>query len=109
MYNSFNARVPVLRFPLDHIFHSEHFRLVRLERLGKFGSDHFPLFIELSYQDDVARKLRSRADTSRSGVATLDRTVAWKTRSGVDPESVLLLSRLFVLLTIMRPPAWTVS
>jgi endonuclease/exonuclease/phosphatase (EEP) superfamily protein YafD len=55
MYNSFNARIPLLRFPLDHIFHSEHFRVVRLERLEKFGSDHFPLFIELSFQCNAAR------------------------------------------------------
>ncbi len=77
MYNSFHAGMPFLRFPLDHIFHSEHFRLVRLERLQKFGSDHFPLFIELSYQPDaidsheapqadhddriLARNLRERA------------------------------------------------
>lgn len=77
MYNSFNAKYPFLRFPLDHIFHSEHFRLVRLERLGKIGSDHFPLFIELSCErgaaaaqttpeadsDDVimGRELRARA------------------------------------------------
>lgn len=50
MYNSFNARLPLVRFPLDHIFHSGHFRLVRIERLGRFGSDHFPLLAELSYQ-----------------------------------------------------------
>lgn len=75
MYNSFNARIPFLRFPLDHIFHSEHFRLVRLERLGKFGSDHFPLFIELGYQHPAA-KAQSAPEADRG-----DRKLARKLRS----------------------------
>ncbi len=50
MFNTFNAKIPLLRFPLDHVFHSAHFRLVRLERLPRFGSDHFPILVELSYE-----------------------------------------------------------
>lgn len=50
LYSTFHADYPFLRYPLDHIFHSKHFRVVRMERLGKFGSDHFPIFIELSYE-----------------------------------------------------------
>ena len=42
LYASFNARRPLLRWPLDHIFFTEDFRLVRLERMGFIGSDHFP-------------------------------------------------------------------
>lgn len=55
MFNSFHARIPVLRFPLDHVFHSAHFKLVELRRLGYFGSDHFPILIELSYEHGAAR------------------------------------------------------
>lgn len=36
-----------LRFPLDHIFHSDHFTLSSICRLASFGSDHFPLLTEL--------------------------------------------------------------
>jgi endonuclease/exonuclease/phosphatase (EEP) superfamily protein YafD len=77
MYNTFNARNPLLRFPLDHVFHSAHFRLVRLQRLPDVGSDHFPILVELSFEesavhthntpeadsDDLAmsRELRERA------------------------------------------------
>ncbi len=46
-YNTYNANIPFLRWPLDHVFHSEHFKLVRLERGPRFGSDHFPIFVEL--------------------------------------------------------------
>jgi endonuclease/exonuclease/phosphatase (EEP) superfamily protein YafD len=50
MFNSWNAKMPLLRYPLDHVFHSNHFRLVELRRLPSIGSDHFPMLIELSYE-----------------------------------------------------------
>ena len=48
LYSTYHARVPILRWPLDHVFHSDHFELVRLERLAGFGSDHFPVLAELA-------------------------------------------------------------
>ncbi len=45
-YNTFHAGYFFARWPLDHVFASDHFRLVSLERLGDFGSDHFPLVAE---------------------------------------------------------------
>ncbi|HYO75772.1 MAG TPA: endonuclease/exonuclease/phosphatase family protein, partial [Thermoanaerobaculia bacterium] len=48
-YNSFNANNPLFRYPLDHVFHSTHFKLVRIERCPSIGSDHFPILIELQY------------------------------------------------------------
>lgn len=53
LYNSFHADYPFLRFPLDHVFHSEHFRLAELRRMPSVGSDHFPIFICLSYEPDA--------------------------------------------------------
>lgn len=48
-YNTFHAQYPILRWPLDHIFHSNHFKLIRIERLPNIDSDHFPIYIELSF------------------------------------------------------------
>lgn len=48
-YHTFHARYPFLRYPLDHIFHSEELKLITLVRLGYFGSDHFPMYIDLEY------------------------------------------------------------
>lgn len=45
-FNSFDAGSFYLRWPLDHIFVTAEFSLVTLERLPKFGSDHFPLYAE---------------------------------------------------------------
>jgi endonuclease/exonuclease/phosphatase (EEP) superfamily protein YafD len=52
-YTSFNARYFFMRFPLDHFFHSAHFRLIELRRLPYFGSDHFPMYIRLSYEPEA--------------------------------------------------------
>lgn len=52
-YNSFHAKYPFIRFPLDHFFHSKDLRLIRLRRLASFGSDHFPVYIALSYEPDA--------------------------------------------------------
>lgn len=57
MFNSFNAFYWFCRWPLDHLFHSDHFTLSKIERLPKFGSDHFPVFIELVY-DESKRDLQ---------------------------------------------------
>ncbi|QDT03081.1 hypothetical protein K227x_14610 [Rubripirellula lacrimiformis] len=48
-FNSFHAGHWYLRFPLDHIFHSPHFTISRIERLENVGSDHFPIMIDLCY------------------------------------------------------------
>ncbi len=47
---TFHADYKLLRWPLDHVFHSAHFRLQHLERLPHIGSDHYPIYIRLSYE-----------------------------------------------------------
>lgn len=54
-YNSFNANWRLMRFPLDHVFHSDEFKLVDLRVLPHVGSDHFPMFVHLSCQPEAAR------------------------------------------------------
>ena len=47
---TFHADHKLLRWPLDHVFHSAHFRLQALRRLTHIGSDHYPIYIRLSHE-----------------------------------------------------------
>jgi endonuclease/exonuclease/phosphatase (EEP) superfamily protein YafD len=53
-YNTFPTHFPFfLRFPLDHVFHSDVFRLIELRILDHVGSDHFPVLVHLSYEPEA--------------------------------------------------------
>jgi endonuclease/exonuclease/phosphatase (EEP) superfamily protein YafD len=52
-FHTFHSERFWMRFPLDHVFHSAHFRLVHFRRLRHWGSDHFPVFIQLRYEPDA--------------------------------------------------------
>jgi endonuclease/exonuclease/phosphatase (EEP) superfamily protein YafD len=55
-YSTFHSKYWFLRWPLDHIFCSKHFQLVNLKVLPTIGSDHFPIFVELSLQENKANE-----------------------------------------------------
>ncbi|MBW2433648.1 MAG: hypothetical protein JRF36_08590 [Deltaproteobacteria bacterium] len=62
MFNTLHADYWLIRWPLDHLFHSRHFTLSRIYRLRAFGSDHFALFAELVLgigRDDQESRLRA--------------------------------------------------
>ncbi|HBP89034.1 MAG TPA: hypothetical protein DD706_15205 [Nitrospiraceae bacterium] len=61
-FNTFHAKYPIFRFPVDHIFHSRLFRLVEMKRLPSIGSDHFPILAVLSYEPDRLNPEPSVAD-----------------------------------------------
>lgn len=48
VFATFHANHVLLRWPLDHIFCSPHFRLKHMTRLKSIGSDHFPVYVELA-------------------------------------------------------------
>jgi endonuclease/exonuclease/phosphatase (EEP) superfamily protein YafD len=52
LFNTYSVFVPLLRYPLDHIFYSKEFGLLTLEKLGDIGSDHYPILIGLNYEPD---------------------------------------------------------
>lgn len=55
-FNTFHAKYPILRFPLDHVFCSVDFTLLAIKRLPTFGSDHFPMYIKLQYDPQGGKK-----------------------------------------------------
>lgn len=69
-FNTFHAKYWFLRWPLDHLFHSKHFTLVKMQRLKSIGSDHFPLFTKLAFSPLMKDKQQAisatEADKRRS-------------------------------------------
>ena len=53
-FNTFHAKYLFLRFPLDHIFCSNDFTLVDIQRMPNCGSDHFPMYVKLQYSPEKA-------------------------------------------------------
>lgn len=51
-FNTFHAKIPMMRWALDHIFVSDHFKVIRLKRLPEVGSDHFPMFFHFGLGED---------------------------------------------------------
>ncbi len=50
LFPTFHASHVFMRWPLDHVFISDHFRVRHLERLPFIGSDHFPMFTDFSFE-----------------------------------------------------------
>lgn len=46
LFNTFHAKVPLFRWPLDHIFLSKHFGVASLKVQDGIGSDHFPISLK---------------------------------------------------------------
>lgn len=47
LYPTFHASYWLLRFPLDHLFHSPDLNVPVLKRLRRFDSDHFGMYYEI--------------------------------------------------------------
>lgn len=78
LYPTFTAQYPLLRWPLDHLFVTPHWRLLDVTRLGPTGSDHFPIrysvclakpagerLVPVALPEDVRQEAR---DQQRDGV-----------------------------------------
>ncbi len=53
-YNTFNAKNILMRWPLDHLFTSQEFRVKKLECTEHINSDHFPVYTELTFEPEGA-------------------------------------------------------
>ena len=43
-----------MRWPLDHMFVSEHFRVIEIGLGNDINSDHFPFYASLSFEPEKA-------------------------------------------------------
>ena len=55
-YPTFTAQYPLLRWPLDHLFLSPHWKVRSIERLEDIGSDHFPIAFTVCLTDRAAER-----------------------------------------------------
>jgi endonuclease/exonuclease/phosphatase (EEP) superfamily protein YafD len=62
-FSTFNARWPMLRYPLDHVFCSTQFRVLGFKVLRNCGSDHFPVFARLSLEPSATAEPREPPPT----------------------------------------------
>lgn len=53
-YSTFNAKKYVFRWPLDHVYVSPEFRLLQLKSCKSIDSDHFPYYVELTFEPEGA-------------------------------------------------------
>ncbi|GAC1373503.1 MAG: endonuclease/exonuclease/phosphatase family protein [Aquirhabdus sp.] len=51
--NTFHVNYLLLRWSLDHVFHSTDFSLVEMKLLDSIGSDHFPVYTVLQHDQKV--------------------------------------------------------
>ncbi|RAJ12953.1 endonuclease/exonuclease/phosphatase family protein [Olleya aquimaris] len=63
-YNTYNAKNYILRWPLDHIFVSEEFRYRNKRVCDAIESDHFPLFMSLSFEPNLASEQKKKPPTT---------------------------------------------
>ena len=86
MFNTFHAKVPFMRWPLDHLFHSAHFTVVSITRLPGFGSDHFALLSQLAYTP-IRSQNQNGLSSDAEDEARADAIAAQKRVSAADvPE-----------------------
>jgi endonuclease/exonuclease/phosphatase (EEP) superfamily protein YafD len=64
-YNSFHAKYPVMRWPLDHILVSSEFRHEDSGTGVGFGSDHFPAYVTLTYEPKLAKQQEPKEPTDK--------------------------------------------
>ena len=60
-FNTFSSRYFLLRWPLDHVFHTKDFTLIEIAREENIGSDHFPMYIKLNHEP-VAEAINEDTD-----------------------------------------------
>jgi len=60
-FSTFHASYPMFRWPLDHVFHEESFKLIDMKLLAYFGSDHFPVFAELCHEPNARSRQEAPA------------------------------------------------
>ena len=77
--NTFHADYSLLRWSLDHIFHSTDFGLVKMQRLSHIGSDHFPVYVVLQTGrifEEIQEEVEETQDDEEEAQAAIQEGIA---------------------------------
>ena len=80
LFNTFNAKSYIMRWPLDHIFSSADFRVKDISLGTDIGSDHFPFYTKFSFEPQLSaeQKLPEPSEeeikTAKSQITTENKT-----------------------------------
>ncbi|TXD98245.1 endonuclease [Psychrobacter frigidicola] len=89
--NTFHVDYPLLRWALDHIFHSACFTLVDMKRMPSIGSDHFPVLTTLQYEPEETSKQEENAPTAdASDIKETDNKIKEGKKEGAKVSKVHL-------------------
>jgi len=72
-YNSFDVSSFILKWPLDHFFVSEEFRVSEIKTGESIDSDHYPFLISLSLEPDKATEQKAKYPTENQLKRAIDR------------------------------------
>lgn len=101
-YNSYHAQHGWLRWPVDHFFHSADFSCVEIKRLPAFGSDHFPVLLDvtLGARDQQPELAADREDEQEAEQKMVEENTdtsqvhrPGEARSGAPPQTPVARSR----------------
>ncbi|HHE3613608.1 TPA: endonuclease/exonuclease/phosphatase family protein [Pasteurella multocida] len=87
LYSTFHAKYPFLRWPLDHIYHSNDFMMRDIRVLSEIGSDHFPVYGCFQYHPCV------EVAQPEPEVEETDHELAQEKIAEADPEKKVIAEK----------------
>ena len=62
IYSTYSAKSAIIKWPLDYVYATREFAVIDFRRLPEFGSDHYPIYIELCLPGEKGNSLSSASD-----------------------------------------------
>lgn len=62
LFATFPANVPLLRWPLDHVFFTPEFTIVTMQVLENLGSDHLPIAAKICLSPKIAPQINEQPE-----------------------------------------------
>lgn len=86
-YATFDAKNPLMRWPLDHVFHTDDFGVIRFATGPAVGSDHFPLEVELCQQRSRFAPQQEAPELTQEAVETARDELDEASLGGSGPDA----------------------